>query len=186
MDKLKRKRQPQETPKGLLAVLRVPAVEFLSPLTLAECLRRIEIKDRSAMNSPTRFEADVWQVSADSYKFRLRRAIVNMDYRNREQVTRVRVSGTLEFWDEHSTLVTCKADMGFHPGYIFVLLALYLLGVFIYSAVQSPGDVSALMLPLVGLPVLGIGAYIVWLGIAIEHRKLVMLVEDMLRDPVLP
>lgn len=184
MDKSKRKHQPGETPKGLLAVLRVPAVEFLSPLTLSECIRRLEIKGRAANKSPTNFEAQVWKVGTDSYKFRLRRTLVDNDYRGRKNVTRVQVSGMLEFWDEFSTLVTCKAQMGFHPGYILVLLALYLLGIFTYSAIQAPGDLSALTLPLIALPIIGMVVYMVWLGIAIEHRKLVMLVEDMLRDPI--
>jgi len=183
MDKPKRKHQPKPKPSGLVAALAVPEVEFLSPLPLDECVRRLKIKNRSVRKSPTRFEAYLRQISADQFAFQLRREIDEQNYRGRKYNTRVRVSGTLSYWDDEATLVTCKASMGIHVGYIvLVLVGLFFIGT-VLSLVEKR-SLELFMIVLFGLPLVGIASFFAWFNVAHEHRKLMALVEDMLRAPI--
>lgn len=179
-DKPKRKRhQPQSHP--LLKLFQAHPVEFLSPLTVKECARRLQAR-RTIGKKQNRLDVYITRRSPGSYKFWLERSITRRSQRGGDYQEIVRADGELSYWDEESTLVTCRPRMGWQTWLWFGAFVGLPLALLITALIA--GDTGELFRGIAAAVALPIG-FAVWLvGRAHEHRRLVKMVEEILRDPI--
>lgn len=182
MEAMPKRKFFHQTSYGLLDLVRITPVEFLSPLTLDECKRRLQMKDHA-----TRLDVDLDERTSGETRFILTRKI------NRKRTTEVK--GTLHYWDEARTLVKCRTS----PDVMRLVVALGvsalvgLLGSLFFWIVEwvtyflllGTGYIPAV----VAVPLLVAFALLTFFINHIyaidEKRALIHMVEDLLHDPLI-
>lgn len=152
--------------------------EFISPLTLKECVRRLRVK-RPTRGSRFGFEVILMKQSPGCYEFRVRRQLVNPSTNNTLRVL-AEVNGVMRWWDYGETHVMLKPARKYDQ-------ILWLLPVFALIALAlGPSTLSALSV-LALLVALGITSRVLLNRYRRRHanRKLIERLEEMLGDPVL-
>ena len=179
-DKPKRKRhQPQSHP--LLKLFQAHPVEFLSPLRVKQCAERLHAR-RTIGKKKDRLDVYITRRSPGSYTFLLERSITRRSQRGGDYQDIVRADGELNYWDEESTLVICRPRMGWQMWLWFgVFVGLPLLLLIIALIVGDRGELFRGIAAAVALPIVFIARLF---SRAHEHRRLVKMVEEMLRDPI--
>jgi hypothetical protein len=178
-EKPKRKRGEQPIRPWLRPFTTHP-VEFVSPLPLDECVARLREK-RTVGRSANRLDVYITRRTPGSYVFLLERTIIadNQPGRKRRQV--VRADGEFSYWDETSTLVRCRPHTQWRG---WALLGAVIVVLFMLAAIASgeARDIVRAFALAAGFPV----AFIIWqFSRTHEHRRLIHMVEDMLRDPII-
>ena len=173
----KRKREYREG-SGRFDWLQVRPVEFLSPLPLDKCVRRLRQK-RTIGRKANRLDVYITQETPGSYRFLLERTIVHEDIRRGQSKQVFRATGKLSYWDDESTLVYCRPASRTRP---------LLYGVFgMLLAVMAFGLVAGIKTALLTLVLMAFTLaallFFVFLNTH-EHRRLIAMVDDMLRDPI--
>lgn len=174
----KRKREYQES-AGRFDWLQVRPVEFLSPLPLDECVRRLREKRTIGRSKANRLDVYISQETPGSYRFLLERTVVHDDFQRGQRKQVYRVRGKLTYWDDESTLVYCQPDSR------ATILLFSIFGILFLMLVSSlvVGVKMALLSLVMILFVVGGLLFAVFLN-AHEHRRLVTMVDDMLRTPI--
>lgn len=170
----KKKREPSapQDKAGALFTL-FPPVEFLAPLALEECVRRLEVKGRST----PQLQVQMRQQTPGHYRFDLVRYERSNEWRTRQKISAT-LRGELRYWDDESTLVNYRGRLDFHPMRLLLpLLITAVIFVFIEPAI-------ALTAVVVGLVLLGYAFMDATTDS--DQKRLERLVHDSLRDPILP
>lgn len=168
----------------------LPPTEFLSPLTVKECARRLKRKAGSSSKSDTDLTADIMPISAggDAYKFTLWRAVEDRNARGRLWVIHVRVDGLLRYWDQDSTVVTCQPRVGWFPGWLTLSFGAFMLLMIVSAIANPPAAAEALrdfsVTFAITFSLFSVLMILRRLSAIEEHRRLMALVEDMLRYPI--
>ncbi len=162
-----------------LKLFQAHPVEFLSPLTLTKCAQRLHEK-RTVGQKANRLDVYITRRSPGTYKFHLERVIIHENRRGRDHHQRVRVEGELSYWDEESTLVKCKPLLGWQTWLWLGLAAL--LPVLLIAA--SGGETRHIVRGLALAIALPVGLLVWQINRAHEHRRLMQMVEEMLRYPI--
>lgn len=175
------------TPKTTFAdFFTLQPIEFLSPLPLQECIRRITRKASSRSKTDTALTAQVWLSApgGSAYDFLLIRQSRQAEKRQQNNFwnSPVRIDGTLKYWDENSTLVTCRPRFDGSFVAMMILLGAFLLLLFLPSSAAGWGEFSIVLF----FCVAGCGLLALFhrMSQVDEHRRLIALVEDMLRYPI--
>lgn len=152
----------------------VAPTEFIAPLPLEECLQRLKAK--TVYSGSTRLSVDFDRLRVKSYAFQLTRTIARVNITNK----RVMAHGTLEHWDKHSTLVTCRPAIDYLD--LTYTLPLILLVAGLVTTLMPFAWLSGffIFLAVVALPF----AYFGHLRNLEAHRSLVHMVDEMLREPL--
>lgn len=164
--------------------------EFLSPLPVKDCVRRLKRKAAGSAKSDTDLTADIMPISAggDAFKFTLRRAVEDRNARGRLWVINVRVDGLLRFWDQDNTVVTCQPRVGWFPGWLTLAFGAFTLLMLVSAITNPPTDAEALrdfsLTLAISFSVFSVLLILRRLSAVEEHRRLMALVEDVLRYPI--
>ncbi|GAB4514118.1 MAG: hypothetical protein OHK0046_15780 [Anaerolineae bacterium] len=159
---------------ALRDLLHAESVMFIAPLPLHECLHRLKNKSLFGGDRSSKLEVDLYRRRIEAYEFHLTRTLKRLDITGK----RVMARGTFEYWEEDTTLVTCRPQFNYFD-WMYILPALpTVMGL----AMIVSGSSGALLLTiaLLMLPISLLGH----IHNVQAHRDLVHLIDDLLREPL--